>query len=91
MLECNINFTAYTIAPSLQRSTLLHRFSSCKRQWSIHGSCVHVCVCACVRVCVHMCTCACVGMHVFVCMCMCMCGHVCVCVHVHCEHVCTGV
>jgi len=39
MLECSINFTAYTIAPSLQRSTFLHRFRSCERQcWSIHGS-----------------------------------------------------
>jgi len=38
--------------------------------------CVHVCVCACVRVCVHACVCACVGVRVFVCTCLCVHVHV---------------
>ncbi len=51
-------------------------------------ACVHVCVCACVRlcacvhvcVCVPVCVCACVSVCVRVCACVCACVRVCACV-----------
>ncbi len=62
---CGMSITRFT-----RHFDSVKQVSSSQRQQVIDG-CVHVCVCACVRVaCVRVCVCACVRVCVCVCVCL---------------------